>query len=1201
VTVADLPSFGRLLRGYRVAAGLSQAELAERARLSTRAVSDLERGVHGAPQRQTMALLIDALDLSDAERAALEAAVVRRRGPPALQPAIDGSPADLPVGAALPLPLTPLIDRNAELAALVGDGHALAQSLEGLADLALARSQPAQAATLLGAAGALRDHIGAPRAPARQVRVARIEAAIGRALGAAAAEALALESEPAPAGHEAPPPARTDGAAAYRCPYPFPSRESLFGRDAELLRLGAVLDRGRAAGQLVLIGAPAGTGKSALLGALMREAEARGFLCLAGAAHEQEGVVSFGPFQEALAGYLLGLPREQARAAVGASGSDLALVVPELRDPLGVEASAAGDRPGQQRVFAAVHAFLRRLAQTGPVVLCLEDLHAADAASLQLFGYLARQLAHPNQHVPLVMIGSYRDDEVRPGQPLARLLAVLGRERHIEMIKLPSLERAAAAALVGAVLGDPASESLSEWLYTSTEGNALFLEQLALALHEEKQLVRRAGRWYAREDQPRAIPAVVRELIGQRVERLGDRCRAMLAAAAVLGQSVEPEVLLAISDDGDAGTAFADLAEAIDAQLLHEARGCYVFAHALVREAIHAGLGKARRMRLHTRAGKVLERRGGAGAAELAHHFAEAVPTRPMLARALRYSLAAGAGAAGSWSYREAHAHFRRACELIERGSVRVKPSRRREALEGRGRAERELALWPESIATFRALLTLTDQPVGRASARGMIASVHIHIGEIEEALAESETGLAELAAQTGPEAVTARLYLQQQIALVWYLQGRYSQIVELGRRMLSEAVPIDQPRALVLAHAVTAWGYMGLGEVTASLDHNELALAAARRLGDKIHLAITHENLGSQNYRGGRFAAAGEHLDRALALYAEAASELRAVNSMQHRCRVWSAEGELERARAQASLALELGSEGQDRWAADGHQIIGSIQSLRGEWAAASASFEAALRIRRKVGDMAGTIESLVALGLVDQRLGHRARAREKYEEAAGIASAIDPGPSTVLARRHLGRLRLLQGDQVGAEAELCSALALAETIPEALEYAPTLLAMAELRCELDDLESALDFAERSLEHARPVEHRAEAHLLLASLRRRAGDRARASAHVVEATAQANRLQSPRLLSLAHLARAMVAAMGSSDEAAVASFEAALRDSEVIGASYEGTAVPPAHGARLAGDPARAETGDAELAKARSLLDQLGARLPGVVDRRQD
>jgi DNA-binding SARP family transcriptional activator/Tfp pilus assembly protein PilF len=1009
----------------------------------------------------------------------------------------------------------------------------------------------------------------------------------------------------APGARPAPIPADRDrpGEPAPTCSYPFPSPTRFFGRREELARLERVVERGRSGSQAVVITGPAGAGKSALLGALVRRAEGSGVLCLAGGGYEQDGVVPFGPFHDALAAYLLARPAEQVAAELGVSASDLALVVPELRYHLGLAEPPRLDDPSTRpRLFAAVHAFLRSLATRGPVLLCLEDLHAADAASLELFGYLARQIAHPTRYLPLTLVGSYRMEGLIAGQPLSKLLARLSHDRQVELVKLPPLDRVGTARLAASLLEGPVSEPLGDWLHATSEGNPLFLEQLVLALREEGRLTDRAGVWHEVADQARVIPTIIRELIGQRVERLTGRCRETLAAAAVLGQTVQHDVLLDALAPREETSVLEDLAEALDAQLLHEAQSGYRFTHALIREAIYWGLSAPRRMLLHARAGELLERRGGPRAADhaaqLAHHFTFAGHSAPVRAKALRYSLEAGRTAAALSSYREALVHFGRACQVVERGDDLAEPAQRVEALAGRGRAERELARWPESMTSFREVLALSADPVQRVHARGMIAYALLHTGDVPRALAECDAGLIELGQVSGAEAAAARIYLQYLSALVWYLKGRYREVEHLAGQMSGVAASLGEPRSLFAAHSALGWAYMGQGKVSAALEEYARALAAAERGEDKIQVAIAQENLGYQSYLGGRLPAAREHLERALAIYRHSAGELRAVNALQHLCQVWVAQGELARAREQATIAVDLEVEGQERWAADGHHILGVVHARLADWEAAAASFEQALGIRRRVGDMPGLVASLVGAGLVDQYRGDWTRAADAYRQAVAQSEHMDPGQPTVCAYRQLGRLRLLIGDRAGAAEDIERALALAESMPETIEYAPTLLAAAELRFASGDLDGALHLAERSLASAAPLDQMLEARVLLARLCLALGRQPIASVQAAEAVVQAERLGSPHLLCLAHLASGRVAAAGGDPGAAEAAFELALRHAEDARTPYERALVLRAAAEQMDARGSLRGRAAAMRAEADRTLDRLGARVAEPVER---
>src|SRR5207249_2033204 len=155
-----------------------------------------------------------------------------------------------------------------------------------------------------------------------------------------------------------------------------------------------------------------------------------------------------------------------------------------------------------------------------PLVLCLEDLHVADEATLQLFHYLARQ----TRRLPLVLIGSYRSDEAAADQPLAQVLAAIARERLAVHISLGSLDRDQTNSMVSALPDGSASEPLARALYTTTDGNPLFLEQLVLTLAEGGQLQQREGVWHGTADLE-GVPPIVREVIAQRLRRLTKGCR----------------------------------------------------------------------------------------------------------------------------------------------------------------------------------------------------------------------------------------------------------------------------------------------------------------------------------------------------------------------------------------------------------------------------------------------------------------------------------------------------------------------------------------------------------------------------------------------------------------------------------------------------------------------------------------------------
>ena len=951
--------------------------------------------------------------------------------------------------------------------------------------------------------------------------------------------------------------------ASFRCAYPFPAPTEFIGRESELKVLSHLLSSGRTTGQAALVGAPAGTGKSALLGKIVQQAQAQGVLCLAGGCYEERGAVPLGPFHDALVDFLLTQPAERIRADLGGTADDLAQVVPELRYHLKV-ADGTPSSPqsiDRMRAFGAIHACLRSLAERGPVLVCLEDLHAADEATLQLFHYLARQ----TRRLPLVLIATYRSDEAPADGPLAQTAATMARERLAQRVVLGTFGRDETDRLATALLEGSPSQDLSASLYATTGGNPLFVEQLLLALGEAGLLQQRSGVWHGAAEL-QGTPQIVREVIAQRLLRLPPSCREVLAMAAVLGQSFEHKVLLAAIDDVDEPTLLRDLDRAISAHVLQETPAGYAFSHGLVRDAVYWELSAPRRMLLHGRAGKLLERfrgeRADDYAAELARHFTLAGDSAEVRASALRYSVRAGRRAAELSSYPESLAHFNHAWDIVETAGGLASRDVLLDVLDGRGWAEANLARHVESVTSYRQILALSNDAIQRGRARKVIAFSLDLIGTYRELVDECEAGLAEVEGVTGPEAIEIRATLLQLVGLRWYRQGRFAEVLLLGQRIEREAA-LAGPGPRMLAHKVIGWGYAGQGQLEQAIHQYELAIVEAERWGDKPSLATSSAILGQLNYLGGRFAAAREHLARSLSLYRESATELRAAFPLNMLCRLWVAEGEHVRASEQIVQALDLETKGQERVAADAHQVLGVIRVLHGEWEGAAASFEQALAIFRQAEDTASTVEATVALGFVEQCVGHWDQAAARYVAAVKISEGMDPSPQKVLALRHLGRLHLLAGDQVAAAAEIGAALALAVTMSETLEYAPTLRVMAEMYLREGKPREALAVATQSLEETRPIDQLAEAHVVLAQIHQALGDSVAAGQHAAEAVAQASRLDAPRLLSLAHLVSAQALVTEDPEQASV-TFQIAIQKADEARTPHEHAAALTAYAACL-------------------------------------
>ena len=435
------------------------------------------------------------------------------------------------------------------------------------------------------------------------------------------------------------------------------------GRRHELEQLATGLDEALAGrGRLFLLVGEPGIGKSWLADELLARARARGARVLVGRCWEAGGAPPYWPWVQSLRVVIRASAPERLREQLGSGGSDLAPLFPELRElfpdlpePLAPESESA-----RFRLFDAASSFLRAAAAARPIVLFLDDLHAADEPSLLLLRFLARELGESR----LLVLGAYRDVDPAVREPLRAALADLARESVTRRIELAGLTESEVAEYIARSTDRAVDDLLAATVCSETQGNPLFVAELTRLLEGADTvhgIAFRDGR----------VPEGVREVIGRRLQQLSVDAERLLTAASVLGREFSLEALAPLS--GVASDPMLDsLDEAIAARIIGELPGAphhLRFAHVLFRDTLYHDLSAPRRRRLHRQAGEVLEtvyaNRIEAHLAELAHHFAAAAPAG-VDDKALIYARRAGDRAAELLAFEEATRLYRLALDLLD-------------------------------------------------------------------------------------------------------------------------------------------------------------------------------------------------------------------------------------------------------------------------------------------------------------------------------------------------------------------------------------------------------------------------------------------------------------------------------------------------------------------------------------------------------
>jgi predicted ATPase len=438
------------------------------------------------------------------------------------------------------------------------------------------------------------------------------------------------------------------------------------GRDAELNQLRAAAHEAlECKGGVVMIVGEPGSGKTHTAEQLTTYARLHGFQVLAGRCYEGEGAPPFWPWVQMIRSYAQNCESAALSTNMSSGASAIAEIVPELRGRLGGLETLPPLEPAQARfrLFESVTTFLKNASQAKPLLLILDDLHWADAPSLLLLVFLARELGSAR----ILLAGTYRDIVMSRHHPLSQTLGDLARQGLAHKIPLGGLTEDDVARFIEISTGIAPSQKLLRLVYAQTEGNPFFVSETVKLLLSEGRLRGESDASFSGG----LMPEGVREVIRRRLNQLSDDCNKALSAASVLGRDFSTNVLQRVCDlPGD--RLLEALDEAAAARVITQSSqtaGRCSFSHALILEVLYGELGANLRVRLHSRAGAAMEEAFGFQldeyAAELARHYLQAAPGGDVK-KAIAYAVRAAQQATSRLAYEESVGHYERALEALE-------------------------------------------------------------------------------------------------------------------------------------------------------------------------------------------------------------------------------------------------------------------------------------------------------------------------------------------------------------------------------------------------------------------------------------------------------------------------------------------------------------------------------------------------------
>lgn len=453
----------------------------------------------------------------------------------------------------------------------------------------------------------------------------------------------------------------------------------LVDREEELALLKSLFEQTIAGkGQVVFVAGEGGIGKTRLVNELGRQCKSRGAVFAVGPSYEEEGLVPYSPWIEAIRAIVNQTSAEIFGKTLGRTAAEVGRLVPELAvraTELGIKGWLSGPQMGELisatdaervRLFQAVTDFVSYTSKDRPIVVFLDDILWADAASLQLLHYFCRRIREQR----IMVVAAYRDVELPEDHPLSRLLLDLNRERILRQIALSKLTTDHVAQIISNNLGGGSvAPEFAKLIYSRTGGNPFFVEEVLRSLVEEARIYKSDEGWTLREIAQVEIPSSVRALIKQRMSRLGDDAMQILSIGAVMGMDFGYELLRRVTFLEE-DKLISELERAVRAGLVRERRSpkevSYIFADEQIRDFLYDELSLIRGRKIHTRIAQAMEElyqtEKNRHLEEFAHHYVQAGD----VTKATEFSLMAGDRAAKLYAWPEAKKHYRNVLDLLE-------------------------------------------------------------------------------------------------------------------------------------------------------------------------------------------------------------------------------------------------------------------------------------------------------------------------------------------------------------------------------------------------------------------------------------------------------------------------------------------------------------------------------------------------------
>lgn len=762
---------------------------------------------------------------------------------------------------------------------------------------------------------------------------------------------------------------------------------TLIGRDEQMaLVRKSLAEAATGSGSVVVIAASAGLGKSRMLFEATEFAAERGTDVLQGAAIERAEKIPNG----LLAGILAGFLEKATEAETDAVRELITELMPHLWSTVfsnapAPEVSAAEMRPDlrQSLFIAKVISLLVERARQRPVLVCLDDLHWSDSASLQVLQPLAQQLGG----AALTVMATMRPEEehVDGAQVLPKLLVGLSRLPGFQQIGLPRMTAPQTRAMVASCFRREAlSSEVFDLLQTRSDGVPLFIIQYLDFLRERGVIYQQHGLWINRRLIDSDIPDSVRATIRKRLDKLAEDERDLLSLAAVQGSRFEG-AMLAKALAQPVASVLRVLAELGRRTHLVQAEGRgFRFSHPVLTDAFYQLLPRSKRRHIHMRLAYILERDRPDDSEHLAYHFYHA----GRYDSALPHLLQSARQARDSFALREARLYLTQVRHAYEACGTAPADTEQLQALLLQAEVEDLIGEYDTALDICRHVLENATTTEVRARAYLRMGQTGLSQAAWDEVRHNYGRAL-ELFSELGDKANCARChlglgYLAFETSDLDAAQGNFTD----AREMVSSCDDDNQLGAIIGNLGVVA---TVRGEFLAAVVLYTDALKAYARARNRYGFCQTYHNLGMCHANQGDWQSAISHYAKGEELALELGTIPVLANIRISRAVAELHSGHLDAAESSRLQAAAMMAQLEDQLGlAECRKVEGMLLRERADFPESQKRLAEGLCMFRELGNDLGVAECELELGLLDRKRGAAPEARSRLTESVRMFREI-------------------------------------------------------------------------------------------------------------------------------------------------------------------------------------------------------------------